>query len=171
MMDTHSLISLLIQCLKAMSDNIISLSDEDKEIYYQEVKKLVRLIHSNYNQRMVANRPGVDEKALPTQFNDDFISRVNGRFVGLDLNTSKQRSKSLMSEDAYMQESSNFPNLSSLSPLLTMKTITHYPKLSLLLYDSLKPFMCIFDNEYLSFIDLCTKEKLLDFNCFQVNSA
>lgn len=76
-----------------------------------------------------------------------------------------------MGEDAVMNEPSTFPNLSSLSPLLTMKTIGHYPKLSLLLYDSLKPFMCIFDNEYLSFIDVCSKEKLLDFNNFQINSS
>ena len=98
------------------------------------------------------------------------LTKVNGKFMEINLDSKKQRSKSLMNEDTIMNDSGNFPNLSNLSPLLTMKTITHYPKLSLLLYDSLKPFMCIFDNEYLSFIDLCTKEKLLDFNSFQVNS-
>lgn len=49
-----------------------------------------------------------------------------------------------------------------------MQTIIQYPKLALLLYDSLKPYICIFDNEYLSFIDHCTKHKLLDFQKFDI---
>lgn len=68
-----------------------------------------------------------------------------------------------------MKKTSYFPNLSDLLPLLKMQTIIQYPKLQLLLYDCLKPFICIFDNEYLSFIDYCSnKFKLLDFNKFKI---
>lgn len=49
-----------------------------------------------------------------------------------------------------------------------MHTIRQYPKLQLLVYDILKPYICIFDNEYLSFIDHCRKFKLLDFNKFSI---
>ena len=52
-----------------------------------------------------------------------------------------------------------------------MRTINEYPKLCLLVYESLQPYVCIFDNEYLSFIDLCTKFKLLDFHKFSVQKS
>lgn len=81
-----------------------------------------------------------------------------------------QRSKSFVVGSQRSKESSSFPNLSNLLPLLTMRTIIQYPKLCLLLYESLKPYICIFDNEYLSFVELCSKYKLLDFNKFQGNS-
>ena len=57
-----------------------------------------------------------------------------------------------------------YPNLSVLKPLLTMFTIQNYPKLSLMIYEALKPYIEIFDNQYISFIDLCTKHKLIDFD-------
>jgi len=43
--DPHNLITLILGCLNAMSQNIASLRHQDKEIYYQEVKKLVELIN------------------------------------------------------------------------------------------------------------------------------
>jgi len=33
-----------------------------------------------------------------------------------------------------------------------------------MIYEALKPYIQIFDNEYMSFIDICTKNKLIDFN-------
>jgi hypothetical protein len=52
-LDPHNLIKLLIDCLEAMSQNINKLSKSDKEIYYQEIKKLVRHIHSNHKQQLI----------------------------------------------------------------------------------------------------------------------
>lgn len=45
-----------------------------------------------------------------------------------------------------------------------MVTIQQHSKLSLMIYDALKPYIEIFDNEYMSFIEICTKYKLIDFS-------
>ena len=108
-----------------------------------------------------------DEEAKTT----DSLGKREGRFQSLQPRHSSldgNRSKSTL-PSAQPSLQSNFPNLSNLLPLLTMSTINQYPKLCLLLYESLKPFICIFDNEYLSFIDFCTKHKLLDFNKFSLH--
>ena len=39
-----------------------------------------------------------------------------------------------------------------------------------MIYDALKPYIEIFDNEYMSFIEICTKAKLIDFSCLSQNS-
>ena len=54
--------------------------------------------------------------------------------------------------------------LTVLKKLLNMKTIIQYPKLTLMTYEAIKPYVCIFDNDFLSFIDICTKYKLIDLS-------
>lgn len=88
-MDTHILISILIQCLTAMSDNIKSLSDQDKEIYYQEVKKLVRLIHCNYQARLAASKPSLNQQVVSSASKDDTMNKINGKFQELGFDSSK----------------------------------------------------------------------------------
>ena len=70
--------------------------------------------------------------------------------------------------NSFHQKTTKNPDLSVLKPLLTMGTIQQYPKLSLMIYEALKPNVQIFDNEYMSFVDICTKNKLIDFNVLQI---
>ena len=62
-----------------------------------------------------------------------------------------------------------FPNLSILTKLLTMDTLREYPKLSLIVYEAIKPYVPIFDNTFISFIDICERFKLIDFNFLKLN--
>jgi len=100
---------------------------------------------------------------------DNILGKREGRFQSLSPRFSMGSNRSKSSVPSTAPAQTNFPNLSNLLPLLTMSTINQYPKLCLLLYESLKPFICIFDNEYLSFIDFCTKHKLLDFSKFSLH--
>ena len=91
---------------------------------------------------------------------------LNGRFKTFGVND-KQRSKStLQKKSCNLSQKSKYkyPDLSVLKPLLTMTTIQSHSKLSLMIYDALKPYIEIFDNEYMSFIEICTKFKLVDFS-------
>ena len=64
-----------------------------------------------------------------------------------------------------------FPNLSILKKLLTMDTIKQYPKLSLIVYEAIKPYVPIFDNQFISFIDICQKFRLIDFEILKMNKT
>lgn len=61
-----------------------------------------------------------------------------------------------------------YPDLSALKPLLTMVTIKQYSKLSMMIYEALKPYIQIFDNEFISFIDLLSKKQLIDLNHIKI---
>ena len=71
--DPHNLIKLMIECLEAMSQNITELSRTDKEIYYQEVKKLVRHIHYNHLEQLKEiEQHKLERKQMnPNLFNED----------------------------------------------------------------------------------------------------
>jgi len=49
-----------------------------------------------------------------------------------------------------------------------MSTIKQYPKLSLMIYEAIKPYIQIFDNDYLSFVDLCTKNRLINLDVLKI---
>jgi hypothetical protein len=51
-----------------------------------------------------------------------------------------------------------------LKPLFTMQAIKNIPKLSLLVWCTLKPLMPIFSNPYFSLLPLCHNANLIDFN-------
>ena len=38
----------------------------------------------------------------------------------------------------------------------------------MMIYEALKPYIQIFDNEFISFIELCSKRQLIDFNHIKV---
>ena len=44
------------------------------------------------------------------------------------------------------------PDLSILKKLLTIETIIEFPKLSLMVYEAIKPYIWIFDNQFISFV-------------------
>ena len=48
-----------------------------------------------------------------------------------------------------------------------MKAVKQYPKLLLLLFSAIQPNLCIFSNDYFSFIEQCHKWKLIDFESFK----
>lgn len=54
-----------------------------------------------------------------------------------------------------------FPNLSVLKHLLTIESIRNYPKLALLVYSALQEYIEIFNNKFVSFVELLQKNKLI----------
>ena len=65
----------------------------------------------------------------------------------------------------FVQKPSYYPNLQVLKNLLTIDSIRDYPKLSLLAYEALHPYMEVFDNEYVSFFKQCLKHNLIEKVC------
>lgn len=54
-----------------------------------------------------------------------------------------------------------FPNISVLKHLITIQTIQWYPRLALLVFDALLPYIEVFDNHFISFIELCQDSHLI----------
>ena len=86
------------------------------------------------------------------------LVKVNGRYQNQRMsgimnrgfnasNGSNQRSKSMHTNqmgppsNIISHKQSKYPDLSVLKPLLTMNTIQQYPKLSLMIYEALKPYI------------------------------
>jgi hypothetical protein len=49
-----------------------------------------------------------------------------------------------------------------------MDTLREYPKLSLIVYEAIKPYVPIFDNQFISFIDVCQRSRLIDFDVLKI---
>ena len=58
-------------------------------------------------------------------------------------------------------ESNKYPNISVLKHLINIQTIQKYPRLALLVFDALLPYIEIFDNGFISFSDLCQEQSLI----------
>lgn len=58
----------------------------------------------------------------------------------------------------------NHADLSILESLLTIDTINEFPKLSLLVFQAMRPIMPIFMNNYIQILDKCERAALLKFD-------
>lgn len=54
-----------------------------------------------------------------------------------------------------------FPNFAVLEDIITVSAIQQYPKLALLIFDSIFPYIDVFDNRYVSFQLLCMLNNLI----------
>jgi|LauGreDrversion4_2_1035121.scaffolds.fasta_scaffold297484_2 hypothetical protein len=68
---------------------------------------------------------------------------------------------------------SKYPNISVLKHLISIQTIQQYPRLALLVFDSLLPYIEIFDNSLISFTELCQEHQLIikDFSQMADNTT
>lgn len=63
-----------------------------------------------------------------------------------------------------------YPNMSVLSNMLTIQTVNQYPKLAILIFEVLQPYIEVFNNKYISFWKLCQQQKIIDQSNFDNNN-
>ena len=158
---------MLDKCLNAISPNVSQLNKSDKEVYYSEVKHLVKFIQFNKQQQL-------RERELRKQHRlQGFGMEVDGGFSEDSSSEEETKSPALVRKGAdgifhkapsmvYKDRESYYPNLQVLKNLLTVDLIRNYPKLSLIAYEALHEYIEIFDNEFVSFFKQCQRHKLIE---------
>jgi hypothetical protein len=133
----HDVISLYENCLQSISSNVSLLNRSDKEVYYSEVKNLIKIIQWN-QKRYLQDRDlrktqpqmssggmvidkGQDSEdevthLLGRKTDDGFRYKVDGVFKDLSR-------RSMMRKQGDMVEGSFYPNLQVLQNLLTIEAI------------------------------------------------
>lgn len=101
------------------------------------------------------NRSRQEEKKEPVYFQN-----IGGKFVPVVIPTGTSRSKSIggfarVQSDSVSQQLGKFPNIAVLKHLINISAIQKYPRLALLVFDALLPYMEIFDNHLISFTEIC----------------
>eukprot|EP00347_Sterkiella_histriomuscorum_P003504 403364047 len=161
-------VTLYIDCLVAISQNLTMLKQHEKECYYMEVKNLISIIKQRqieYEQSIsLQQQEELNQNEVNDYLSDNegkqngqayLIRNAQGRFVTQKPQTS---SKSFMRNQKHAQK---FPNISILQHLLTVQAIQQYPKLALLAFDVLQPYIQIFNNPIISFMQLSIDYKLI----------
>jgi hypothetical protein len=102
-----------------------------------------------------SNKVKTDEKRDSLYFQN-----IGGKFLPISLTVSQgaSRSRSSATQSRLISDqcqSSKFPNISVLKHLINVSSIQKYPRLALLVFDALLPFMEIFDNQLISFTEIC----------------
>lgn len=89
-----------------------------------------------------------------------FYQNIGGKFIPIVPSHNNSRSKSALpfQSDNLFQK---YPNISVLKHLISIQAIQQYPRLALLVFDALLPFIEIFDNAFISFTDLCQEHNLI----------
>lgn len=141
-------------------------------MYYSEVKNLIVIIKSKQQElntvslqeeiSMDIDAGNKQRSPLHEEKKEQpvYYQNVGGKFIPIVVPSGPSRSKSIgaftrVSTDSATQQMSKFPNIAVLKHLINISAIQKYPRLALLVFDALLPFMEIFDNHLISFTDIC----------------
>jgi len=160
---------MLDKCLNTIGPNVKGLIKSDKEVFYSEVKHLVKIIQwtkekylcdqeARKNERFKGQGMDIDavysgdsSEEEKKDVNPDVVRKLNGTFEKVR----STRYPKNIGKDSY------YPNLQNLKNLLTIDLMTEFPKLSLLAYEALHDYMEVFDNDYVSFLKQCQLHRLI----------
>lgn len=100
------------------------LSDQDKEVFYTEVKRLIKIIKTKIAR-------GTDDA---------------------DMNSDSEGSGCLVrqKDNSFQFAGSTKIQLAWLEPLLSIQVLHSYPKMALLAYEAFSEYIDVFDNEFCS---------------------